>query len=75
MSLGVVRAAQGRNDEAEALLREAVDRASDRVPQWITATTVRRLAEFLRTRGSPEEAGELEASVARLGGERVPGAL
>jgi tetratricopeptide (TPR) repeat protein len=63
MSLGVVRAAQGRDEEAEALLREGVDRASDRVPRWITAATANRLSQFLRARGRLDEAAELDALV------------
>jgi tetratricopeptide (TPR) repeat protein len=60
MALGLVRAAQGRDDEAESLLRGAVDRAAD-APGWIRATTIGELVRFLRTRGRGEEAAELEA--------------
>jgi class 3 adenylate cyclase/tetratricopeptide (TPR) repeat protein len=60
MALGLVRAAQGRDDEAEALLREAVDR-SDLAPGWIQALTARRLAEFLESRGRHAEAAGLDA--------------
>jgi class 3 adenylate cyclase/tetratricopeptide (TPR) repeat protein len=63
MALGLVRAAQGRDAEAEHLLRDAVDRATRLAPGWICAGTVRRLALFLRARGRPGEADELESAV------------
>jgi hypothetical protein len=62
MALGLVRAAQGRDDEAEVLLRDAVDRAAD-ATDWIRATTTGELARFLRTHGRRQEAAELEARV------------
>ncbi len=61
MALGVVRAAQGRDEEAERLLREAVDRAVDVAPGFVQALAVGRLAEFLRTRGRDDEAAEIDA--------------
>jgi class 3 adenylate cyclase/tetratricopeptide (TPR) repeat protein len=70
MALGVVRAAQGRDGEAETLLREAIAVASDPAPGWIYQTTVRHLADFLRSRERVEEAAELEARIetpARVG--------
>jgi class 3 adenylate cyclase/tetratricopeptide (TPR) repeat protein len=63
MALGIVRAAQGRDAEAEALLREAVERAADVAPGWIHALAVRHLARFLTTRGRVDEAAELDAQV------------
>jgi class 3 adenylate cyclase/tetratricopeptide (TPR) repeat protein len=63
MALGLVRAAQGRDEEAETLLREAVARASGRAPGWIGATTARHLADFLRAQGRNDEAAELDALV------------
>ena len=63
MALGLVRAAQGRDDEAETLLREAVQVASEPAPGWICNTVVRQLARFLRERGRPEEAAALEARI------------
>ncbi len=61
-TLGLVRAAQGRDEEAEALLREAVDRA-DVAPGWVQAASLNRLSEFLRGRGRVEEAEELGAPI------------
>jgi tetratricopeptide (TPR) repeat protein len=62
MALGLVRAAQGRDDEAETLLREAVAKASATAPAWIHNLTVQKLAGFLRERGRPEDAAEVEAT-------------
>jgi class 3 adenylate cyclase/tetratricopeptide (TPR) repeat protein len=70
MALGLVRAAQGRDDEAEGLLREAVELGANRAPGWIYHALVRPLADFLRARGRPEEAAEVEARIeapARVG--------
>jgi class 3 adenylate cyclase/tetratricopeptide (TPR) repeat protein len=61
MALGVVRAAQGRDEEAERLLREAVERAVDLAPGFVQALVIDRLAQFLRTRGRDGEAAELDA--------------
>jgi class 3 adenylate cyclase/tetratricopeptide (TPR) repeat protein len=61
MALGVVRAAQGRDEEAEKLLREAVERAVDVAPGFVQALSIDRLAQFLRTRGRDGEAAELDA--------------
>jgi hypothetical protein len=62
-ALGIVKAAQGRDAEAEALLREAVDRAADVAPGWVHALAVRHLAQFHATRGRADEAAELDAQV------------
>jgi class 3 adenylate cyclase len=70
MALGVVRAAQGRDEEAELLLREAVDRASDPAPGWSYPVAARRLVQFLEAHGRREEAAELETRIdmsARVG--------
>ena len=68
MALGVVRAAQGRDEEAERLLRSAVDgmrtsafRSSE--PEGAAATW----SAFLRERGRSDEAEPYEA---RLRAER-----
>jgi class 3 adenylate cyclase/tetratricopeptide (TPR) repeat protein len=60
-SLGMVRAAQGRDDEAEELLREAVATVAGthfREHEW---ETLAPLAQFLRNRGREEEAAHVEA--------------
>jgi class 3 adenylate cyclase/tetratricopeptide (TPR) repeat protein len=62
-TLGLVRAAQGRDEEAETLLREAVDRASDLAPGWVHAASVNQLSQFLRVRGRTEEAAKLDALI------------
>ncbi len=61
MALGVVRAAQGRDEEAERLLREAVERAVDVAPGFVQELATDRLAEFLRMRGRDEEAAQLDS--------------
>jgi tetratricopeptide (TPR) repeat protein len=59
MALGLVRGAQGRDDEAERLLREAAS-ASGSAPGWISTLTITPLKHFLESRGRHEEAAELE---------------
>jgi class 3 adenylate cyclase/tetratricopeptide (TPR) repeat protein len=61
MTLGLVRAAQGEDDEAELLLREAVDTAES-APGWIRGLAVHHLAEFLETRGRSAEAADAAAA-------------
>ena len=63
MALGLVRAAQRRDDEAEKLLRSAADQAADKAPSWIHELVVRHLAQFLETRGRCDEAAELAAAL------------
>jgi class 3 adenylate cyclase/tetratricopeptide (TPR) repeat protein len=64
-ALGLVREAQGKGEEAEALLREALERA-DRAPPWIYNTHVESLARFLAAHGRPEEVAGLEARTGSL---------
>jgi class 3 adenylate cyclase/tetratricopeptide (TPR) repeat protein len=61
MALGVVRAAQGRDEEAEVLLREALERAVELAPGFVQALATARLGEFLRAHGREEEAAKLDA--------------
>src|ERR671932_548355 len=64
MALGVVRAAQGRDEEAEQLMRQAVDAAASFKlfaiePLWT-------FTQFLKERGREEEAAPYEARWAEL---------
>jgi tetratricopeptide (TPR) repeat protein len=64
MALGTVRAAQGRDDEAEELLREAVA-ASDGL-KLFAIEPLKTLVQFLRERGRLEEAAPFEERWAEL---------
>jgi class 3 adenylate cyclase/tetratricopeptide (TPR) repeat protein len=59
-SLAMVRAAQGRDDEAEALFGEAVDTVSDTDFRAIQYETLKPFAQFLRERGRDDEAEAVE---------------
>jgi predicted ATPase/class 3 adenylate cyclase len=56
MALGVVRAAQGRDGEAELLLREAVEAFVDGGYRFSELEALGFLARFLRDRGREDEA-------------------
>jgi len=60
MALGKVRAAQGRDEEAEDLLREAVEVASSTQHRICQRDALEALAQFLRDRGRDAEAAELD---------------
>lgn len=62
MALGLVRAAQGRDEEAEDLLREAYATVVDTDHRASQSETAEQLAQFLRDRGRVDEAHELELS-------------
>jgi len=64
MALGLVRAAQGRDEEAEALLREAVAVVDGKDLLQIRRELVTALASFLRERERVDEAEEYEAELA-----------
>ena len=64
MALGIVRAAQGLDEEAEALLREAVAVVDGKPLLLIRRELVTALARFLRERGRVDEAEEYEAELA-----------
>src|SRR6059058_804261 len=60
MALGKVRAAQGRDGEAEELLGEAVEIASSTQHRGCQRDALEALAQFLRERGRDDEAAEPE---------------
>lgn len=66
MALGLVRAAQGREEEAEALLREAADTIDAGEHRLHRREILQELAQFLRARGRDDEAAEVDARVERL---------
>jgi class 3 adenylate cyclase/tetratricopeptide (TPR) repeat protein len=66
MALGVVRAAQGRDEEAERLLRSAVDGLHRSAFRSSEPEALRYLIEFLRERGRADEAVPYEARLAEL---------
>ncbi|HEX6702361.1 MAG TPA: AAA family ATPase [Gaiellaceae bacterium] len=64
MVLGIVRAAQGRDAEAEALLHEAL--AASNGSKLFAIEPLKTLAQFLRDRGRPEDAAPFEERWAEL---------
>jgi class 3 adenylate cyclase/tetratricopeptide (TPR) repeat protein len=64
MALGIVRAAQGRDAEAEELLREALAVVDGKELHLIRRELLAALARFLRERGRIEEAEEYESEIA-----------
>ena len=60
----MVRAAQGRDEEAEALLREAVEIVAGKELYLIRREVLLALAGFLRDRDRGDEAEEYEAEIA-----------
>ena len=59
-ALGMVRAAQGRDVEAEALLRDAIDIIAPTDFREAELEALRSLAQFLRARGRDDEADAVE---------------
>jgi tetratricopeptide (TPR) repeat protein len=66
MALAQVRAAQGRDEEAEALFREAVEIVGGTGHYRIDLELLPPYAQFLRERARLDEAAELEARLAEL---------
>jgi class 3 adenylate cyclase/ATP/maltotriose-dependent transcriptional regulator MalT len=72
MALGIVRAAQGRDEEAESLLREAVAVVEGRDLHLIRRELLSALARFLRERDRVDEAEEYDAELARYDDALTP---
>jgi class 3 adenylate cyclase/tetratricopeptide (TPR) repeat protein len=66
MVLGLVRAAQGRDTEAELLLREAIDLLAATDLRNSEPEPLSALAGFLRTRGREDEAAAVEEQIDAL---------
>jgi tetratricopeptide (TPR) repeat protein len=66
LALGVVRAAQGRDEEAERLLRSATDGLNRSAFRSSEPEALRYLIAFLRERGRADEAARYEARLAEL---------
>ena len=63
MVLGQVRAAQGRDDEAELLFRQAIDTLAETDYRNVEPEPLAAYARFLRDRGRDDEAAEIESPV------------
>ena len=66
MVLGMVRAAQGRDDEAELLLRDAIDSLAATDYRNSEPEPLAAYARFLRSRARDEEACQVEERLAEL---------
>jgi hypothetical protein len=64
-TLGLVRAAQGKDVEAEQLLRDALARAEESPFRLIEREALERLVKFLRESGRDGEAAPYEDRLAR----------
>jgi tetratricopeptide (TPR) repeat protein len=72
MALGVVRAAQGRDEEAERLLRSAVDGLHRSAFRASEPEALRYLIRFLRERDREEDAAPYEARLEELVPDAAP---
>ncbi|HEY2310619.1 MAG TPA: AAA family ATPase [Gaiellaceae bacterium] len=66
LSLGVVRAAQGRDEEATDLMHEAVDDARCTDQRALERWAVGKVVEYHRSRGQDDEAQRYEERLAEL---------
>ncbi len=66
MALGLVRAAQQRDDEAELLLRESIDMLSETEYRNVEPEPLAAYATFLRERGRDDEAATIEDRLEEL---------
>lgn len=66
LSLGIVRAAQGREEEAEALMRDAVDEMRRLDLRALERWSLRHVVDFYRARGRDDEALPYEERLAEL---------
>jgi tetratricopeptide (TPR) repeat protein len=66
LALGAVRAAQGRDDEAEALFRRTLALAEEGGFKEVELEPLRLLVKFLRERGREDEAARYEERLAEL---------
>jgi hypothetical protein len=69
LALGLVRAAQGRDDEAERLLREADDVLRPTGFRRHRIEPLEALSAFLRVRDRDDEAAVVEETLVALVGE------
>jgi tetratricopeptide (TPR) repeat protein len=66
LSLGIVRAAQGREEEAEALMRAAVEEMRRLHLRAVERWSLRHVVDFYRARGREDEALPYEERLAEL---------
>jgi class 3 adenylate cyclase/tetratricopeptide (TPR) repeat protein len=71
-ALALVRAAQGRDDEAEALLREALEIVEQTSAKLARIEVLEALGELLRSRGRTAEAETYESERDELARQSVP---
>jgi len=70
-ALAAIRAAQGRDDEAEQIFLSAVADARDSNLKLFELHPLEALAEFLRARGRDDDAAVYEARIAELSAEET----
>ncbi len=72
LSLGVVRAAQGRDEEAAELMHEAVDDARCTDQRALERWAIGKVIEFHRSRGQDDEVQRYEERLAELAPSTAP---